>query len=218
MFGDVPSEPEALRRHRRAKLTSTMAIAFVLYGVGVHVTDAIEVFSREHEGITDGSVYDLVYFLDEGLSHYFQFFPFFFVMGWFLIYDRPGRTAYPYLAIFFGVAHGVERTVGIIEGEKWFLGPAAFAWMAFAAWLRWRRVGPGAATEFFFKHAVAFCLTVPVTLTVYYTRFDSFPPPSGLSQGRLAEVWVGSVLVTVVCTAAVVLDRWWSRRRAGLAT
>ena len=142
VFGDIPTETEALRKHRRLQLISTMAIAIIIYGVGIHVTDVVEVFSREHENIADGKVYELVYFLDEGLSHYVQFFPFFFVMGWFLIYDRPGRTAYPTLALFFGVAHGMERTIGIIEGEKWFLGPAAFVWMAFAAWLRWRRVGP----------------------------------------------------------------------------
>ena len=160
-----------------------------------------------------------MYFLDEGLSHYLQFFPFFFVMGWFLIHDRRGRTGYSSLAVFFGVAHGVERAVGIIEGEKWFLGPAALVWMAVAGWLRWRRVGPEATTEFFFKHAVAFCLTLPVTLVVYYIWFQSFPPPSGLSEGRLAQVWVGSGVVTVVCTLVVVaLDRWWHGHRAGLVT
>ncbi len=118
VFGDVPTEPEALKKHRRLQFIGTAAIAIIIYGIGIHVTDAIEVLSREREGITDGAVYDLVYFFDEGLSHYVQFFPLFFVMGWFLIFDRPGRTGSAYFALFLGAAHGVERAVGIIEGEK----------------------------------------------------------------------------------------------------
>ena len=118
VFGDVPTDPEALKKHRRLQFIATAAIALILYGIGIHVTDAIEVLSREREGITEGPVYDLVYFFDEGLSHYIQFFPLFFVMGWFLIFDRPGRTGAAYFALFLGVAHGVERAVGIIEGEK----------------------------------------------------------------------------------------------------
>src|SRR3972149_2403363 len=111
-FGNVPPDPGALRRHRRLQFIGTVAIAILLYGIGVHVTDAIEVLSRQREQITEGAVYDLVYFLDEGLSHYIQFFPLFFVMGWFLIYDRPGRTGHPYIALFLGVVHGIERGVG----------------------------------------------------------------------------------------------------------
>ena len=118
VFGDVPTEPEALRRHHRLQFAATVAIAILLYGVGVHVTDTSEVLSREREHVTDGAVYELVYFLDEGFSHFIQFFALFFVMGWFLIYDRVGRTASPSIALFLGVVHGIERGVGIIEGEK----------------------------------------------------------------------------------------------------
>ena len=219
VFGDVPSEPGALRKHRRLQFVGEIAIAILVYGIGIHVTDAIEVLSREREQITEGAVYDLVYFLDEGLSHYVQFFPFFFVMGWFLIYDRRGRTAYPTVALFLGVAHGVERGVGIIEGEKWFLGPAVVVWMAMAAWLRWRRVRPAASTEFFFRHAIAFCLTVPVCLTVYYIWFNSFPPPSGLSDSELTQMAVGAVVLTFVGTLLVAaLDRWWHKRRLAPVT
>jgi hypothetical protein len=219
VFGDVPTEPEALRRHRRRQFIGEVAIAIVLYGVGVHVADAIEVLSREREHITDGAVYELVYFLDEGLSHYIQFIPLFFVMGWFLIYDRPGRTAHASFALFLGVAHGVERAVGIIEAEKWFLGPAVIGWMAMAAWVRWHRVGSAASGEFFFRHAVAFCLTVPVTQAVYYIWFDSFPAPSGLNDTELTQMAIGAVVLTVVGTVLVAaLDRWWHKRRLAPVT
>lgn len=216
VFGDVPTEPEALKKHRRLQFISTAAIAIILYGVGVHVTDTLEVLSREREGITDGSVYDLIYFLDEGLSHYIQFFPLFFVMGWFLIFDREGRTGNAYLALFLGVTHGVERAVGIIEGEKWFLGPAVMTWMATAAWIRWRRVGSAAFKEFFFRHAMAFLLILPVCQVVYYLWFDAFPPPSSLSDGELAQMAAGAIALTAVGTVVVIaLDRWWHNRRAG---
>ncbi len=214
VFGDVPTEPGALRKHRRLQFAATFAIAILIYGIGVHVTDTLEVLSREREHITDGAVYDLIYFLDEGLSHYIQFFPLFFVMGWFLIHDRPGRTAHPYIALFLGVVHGIERGVGIIEGEKWFLGPAVIVWMAIAAWLRWRRVGSEVTAEFFFRHAVAFCVILPLSQVLYYVRFDSFPPPSMLSDSEITQMAVGAIALTVVGTGLfAALDRWWHKRR-----
>jgi hypothetical protein len=213
VFGDVPTEPEALRRHRRLQFAATFAIAVLIYGIGIHVTDTLSVLS-EREDMTEGAVYELIYFLDEGLSHYIQFFPLFFVMGWFLIYDRPGRTAYPSIALFLGAVHGIERGVGIIEGEKWFLGPAVIAWMALAAWLRWRRVGSAAPAEFFFRHAVAFCLTLPASQFLYYIWFDAFPPPSSLSDSEITQMAVGAVVLAVVGTVVIAsLDRWWHQRR-----
>jgi hypothetical protein len=218
VFGDVPAEPGALRKHRRTQFAATVAIAILIYGVGVHATDTISVLS-EREQETDGAVYDLVYFLDEGYSHFIQFFALFFVMGWFLIYDRRGRTAYPFLALFLGVVHGIERGVGIIEGEKWFLGPVLIVWMSFAGWLRWRSVGSAAPAEFFFRHAVAFCLTLPISLAVYYIWFDSFPPPSALSDSQLEQMAVGAVALTVVGTVvAAAFDWWWRKRRLAAVT
>src|SRR5574341_208979 len=213
VFGDVPAAAAALRRHRRQQFIATFAIAILIYGIGVHVTDTISVLG-EHEGTTDGPVYDLGYFLDEGLSHYIQFVALFFVMGWFLIYDRPGRTGYPYVALFLGVAHGIERSIGIIEGEKWFLGPVVIAWMAVAAYLRWRRVGSAVTSEFFFRHAVAFCAILPITQAVYYIWFHSFPAPSSLTQAELGQMAAGVVLVGVTGTAVFAgLDYWWHNRR-----
>jgi len=212
VFGDVPAEPVALRRHRRLQFAATFAIAILIYGIGIHVTDTLSVLS-EREHMTDGAVYELIYFLDEGLSHYVQFFPLFFVMGWFVIYDRLGRTANPSIGLFLGAVHGIERGVGIIEGEKWFLGPAVIAWMALAAWLRWRRVGSAAPAEFFFRHAVAFCLTLPASQFLYYIWFDAFPPPSSLSDSEITQMAVGAVALAVVGTVLIAsLDRWWHTR------
>lgn len=218
VFGDVPTEPRALRRHRRLQFAATFAIAILIYGIGIHVTDTLSVLS-EREHMTEGEVYELIYFLDEGLSHYVQFFPLFFVMGWFVIYDRPGRTANPSLGLFLGAVHGIERGVGIIEGEKWFLGPAVIVWMALAAWLRWRRVGSTATAEFFFRHAIAFCLTLPASQLLYYIWFDSFSAPSSLSDSEITQMAVGAIILAVAGTAVIAaLDRWWHRGRPAPVT
>lgn len=208
VFGDVPTEPHALKIHRRRHFIAEAAIAVFFYGVGVHVADTIEVLSREREGITDGAVYELVRFLDEGVSHYIQFTSLFFVLGWFLIFDRAGRTGFASVAIFLGAAHGVERALGIIEGEKWFGGPAVIVWLLFAAWLRTRRVGSAAYREFFFRHAIAFVIILPACQALYYFWFDGFPPPSELSDSEYVEVIVGATVLTAGGTAALLgLDR-----------
>ena len=50
VFGDLPTEPEALKKHRRRQFIGTIAIAIILYGIGVHVTDTIEVLSVSEKG------------------------------------------------------------------------------------------------------------------------------------------------------------------------
>ena len=215
VFGDVPADPERRRSHHRFELVGEFAIALVIYGTGVHIANVVEIFAREREQL--GEVYNLVYFLDEGVSHYIQFVPLFFVVGWFIINDRGGRTAHPSIAMFFGVAHGVERAVGIIEGGKWFLGPPTVLWLALALSLRWRRVGRGAGDEFFFRYAVAFCVTLPVSQAAYYLRFGSFDQPSGLSDGLIAQVAIGAVALTILGTLLLGgLDRWWQSHRPAL--
>ncbi len=212
VFGDVPREPLAHRRHQRRHLVGEFAIALVIYGTGVHIANVVEIFSRERQGLTDGEVYELVYFLDEGVSHYIQFVPLFFVIGWFIVHDRPGRVGHPALAVFFGVGHGVERAVGIIEGGKWFLGPPTVVWLSAAVLLRRRSVGAEAAgREFFVRYAVAFCLSLPVAQAAYYGRFGSFDQPSGLGDGRLAQVAIGAIVLTAVGT--VVLTTLDAQRR-----
>ena len=99
------------------------------------------------------------------------------------------------------------------------LGPAVLVWMATAAWLRWRRVGSAVTAEFFFRHAVAFCLNLPASQAVYYIWFHSFPPPSSLSDSELAQMAVGAVGLAVVGTLAIAtLDRWWHKRRLAPVT
>ncbi len=214
VFGDLPADPPRLRQHRRRQLVGAAATAVFLYGVGIHAADLIEVISREREGITAGTVYELAYFLDEGLSHYVQFVSLFFLLGWFVIFDRRGRTGRRYLALCFGVAHGVERGLGIIEGEKWFLGPAVIAWMATAVWLRWRRVGSVVLDEFFVQYAVALILMLPVSQAAYYLWLGDFTPPSNLDDDTYVQLIALTVGITVAGAGTVIaIDRWLLRRR-----
>lgn len=197
----------------RRRLVADFAIAVVIYGSGVHIANVIELYSREQTGVSDGEVYDLVYFIDEGMSHYLQFVPLFFVIGWFVINDRPGSTAFPTLALFLGVGHGVERAVGIIEGGKWFLGPATIAWLATAASIRQRHIrsaGLYPRDDFWCRYTLAFCVTLPAAQLMYLGRYGSFAQPSALGADRMGALAVGAIALTLGGTAAAVLsERWW---------
>lgn len=129
--------------------------------------------------------------LDEGLL----------LIGWFALWDQPGRRTIPRLGLLLGVAHGVERSLGVVEGEKWYLGPAMAAWLLVAAWLRWRRVGTAAADELLVRYAVVVAVTVPVGQSLCFARFGAFTPPSSLSDGAYTQVAVGAVALTAVATS-----------------
>ena len=207
------------------RLIGEFAIALVIYGTGVHIANVIEIYSREQRGIEQGDVYNLVYFLDEGFSHYLQFVPLFFVIGWFVINDRPRLGVYPTVALFLGAAHGVERAVGIIEGGKWFLGAPTVAWLGTAAWIRKRhlsKLGLDARDDFFFRYAFSFCVTLPIAQLTYLGQFGSFAQPSKLADSGARMMGIGVIVLTLIGTTALIAsERWWNPRRravpAGLA-
>jgi hypothetical protein len=214
VFGDIPTDANGLRHNRRLHLVGEIAIALVFYGLGIHIANVIEIYSREQAGLAEGGLYDLIYLLDEHVSHYVQNVPLFFVIGWFIIQDRPGRTSHAMLAVFFGVGHGVERTFGIIEGSVWFLGPLTVAWFALAVWIRWRKVGSSAGNEFFVRYAVGFCVALPVGLLAYYLRFGSFDQPSGLSNAHVGQIAAGAFVLTALGTLGLIAADKWRRRVA----
>ena len=215
------------RANARRRLIGDFAIALVIYGTGVHIANVIEIYSREQRGIEQGDVYNLVYFLDEGFSHYLQFVPLFFVIGWFVIHDRPRLEVYPTVALFLGAGHGVERAIGIIEGGKWFLGAPTVVWLGAAAWIRrcrLRRLGIDARDDFFFRYAFSFCVTLPIAQLAYFGRFGSFAQPSKLADSGAHLMAIGVIVLTVIGTCLLVAsERWWNPRGrrampAGLAT
>ena len=220
-------DPEAIApadrpANGRRTLIGEFAIALVIYGSGVHIANVIELYSREQRGVSEGEVYELVYFIDEGMSHYLQFVPLFFVIGWFVIHDPLGPTTLPTVALFLGVGHGVERAVGIIEGGKWFLGPAMFVWLGVAAGIRQRRLrrfGLAARDDFCFRYALTFCITLPVSQLAYLGRYGSFAQPSALGDARMQVLALGAIALTVGGTLTfIVSERWWNPRPAGEVT
>lgn len=213
VFAPIPSDPAAARVQARRRLVGDGAIAIVLYGTGVHIANVVEINAREQQGLTDGPLYDLIYFLDEGLSHWLQFVPLFFVIGWFVVHDRGGRAYHPTAAVVFGLAHGIERAIGIIEGGKWFIGPPTVVWLAACVTVRIGRVGPAARSEFFVRYAAVFCVVHPLALAAYRTRFGSFAQPSTLGDARLTEVVTTAVVLIVAGgLIAALIER---RARAG---
>lgn len=217
VFGDIPGDGAGLRRNRRLHLIGEAAIALVIYGMGIHATNVIEIYAREQAQLAEGGLYDLIYLMDEVVSHYLQNVPLFFVIGWFVIHDRAGRTGHSVLAVLYGVGHGVERTFGFIEGTIWYLGPPMVAWMAVAACLRWRKGGSAAASEFFFRYAVSFCIALTVSQIAYFLRFRSFDQPSGLTDGQVAQIAAGAFVLTGLGTVALVsAEAWWRRRIAAI--
>jgi hypothetical protein len=201
----------------RRRLIGEFAIALVIYGTGVHIANVIEIYSREQRGIHEGDVYNLVYFLDEGFSHYLQFVPLFFVIGWFVINDHPRLGVHPTVALFLGASHGVERAVGIIEGGKWSLGAPTVVWLGTAALIRrrrLRRIGADARDDFFFRYALSFCVTLPAAQLAYLGRFESFAQPSKLADSGARLMGIGVIVLTLVGTCALAAsERWWNPRR-----
>lgn len=216
VFGDPPSDPDALRLHRRRRTVGDVLGALFLYGTGIHIANVVELASQDEPGAQDHDVYDLVYFLDEGLSHYVQFIPLFAVLGWTVLHDRPGRIDHPGLAVFLGVAHGVERGVGIIEGGTWFLGAPAVVWLAFAVAARVRARGADAVSEFFVRYAVAFCITLPVAEIGYRLQVGSFAQPSSLGMRSAVGVVAAGVATTLTGTLiALGIERRLERATTG---
>jgi hypothetical protein len=213
VFGDVPDGVVGQRRHRRLSTIGEFAIALVLYGTGLHIANVVELYSQREQAAS-GEVYDLVYLLDEGVSHYVQFVPLFFVLGWFVVNDRIGRTGHVAQALFFGVGHGIERAVGIIEGGKWFLAPLAIVWLLAAVALRLHRRGSQAFEEFFVRYSLAFCVSLPVGIAAYRARFGSFAQPSRLDTAEMTQMVFGVVFATLLGTVSMLaLDRALQRHR-----
>lgn len=221
VFDDLALDPDDRRRRRLQRLVGEFAIALVIYGAGIHIANVIEIYSRVGQGIESGEVYRLIYFLDEDVSHYVQFVPLFFVIGWFIIHDRLPHPDHATLALLLGVGHGVERAVGIIEGSKWFLGPATVLWLGAAALVRARRFNGVAATvrdDFFFRYAVAFCLAFPVAQLAYLAEVGSFTSPSELRDSESVVIATGAMLLTLIGTAVLAAsERWWNPHRGSVA-
>lgn len=195
---------------RRQKAVAMFFLAMYIYGIGIHFTNTIEIYSRTSLGISSGSLYEQVYWVDEQLSHWIQFFFFFALFAWLIIYDRLDRTHAGYLAIFTGLLHGLERAIGVIEGDSPYIALVLGGVILIACVLRWRRHGMDFRRvwqDFFFRHGLSFGLSMPVALYIYQLVFDGFVQPSSMGdRGWLVVIFV-AVVTAVGFFLAVLMDK-----------
>jgi len=203
---DTVYDPKRLRRKRIGQFFC----AIYLYGMGVHITNTLEIYSREQLGIIEGPLYDQIYWLDEHVSHWIQFGAFFLIMGWFIAWDRLDRIHGSYIALFTGIAHGLERGIGVIEGNSavMAIGLTSITFIAtIYRWIRHDRDFARSWADFFFRHGFTFTLSIPLTLLLYSFIFGGFVQPSEMGTDAWKVVAFSLVFIGVIFVLGVGLDK-----------
>ena len=216
IFG--PLEGEVLsKKVRRQKTIAFFLLAMYIYGIGIHFTNTIEIYSRTQLGITSGPLYDQVYWVDEQLSHWIQFFFFFTLFAWIIVHDRLDRVHGGYIAVFTGLLHGLERAIGVIEGDSPYIALVLGAVILIACVIRWQRHDRNFSRvwkDFFFRHGLSFGLSMPVALYVYPLVFGGFVQPSAMGdKGWLVVLFVFAV-TTIGFLLAIFLDKLLTKKEA----
>ncbi|MFT5167515.1 MAG: hypothetical protein ACI8P3_002753 [Saprospiraceae bacterium] len=209
IFG--PEKREVLSpKIRRQKTIAFFLLAMYIYGIGIHFTNTIEIYSRTQLGITSGLLYDQVYWVDEQLSHWIQFFFFFTLFSWIIIYDRLDRVHAGYIAVFTGLLHGLERAIGVIEGDSPYIAIVLGGVILIACFIRWQRHGrdfPRVWQDFFFRHGLSFGLSMPIALYFYQFAFDGFVQPSSMGDRAWLVILFVAVVTAIGFCLAVFLDK-----------
>ncbi len=171
-------------RSQRNRLIGEIFAAVCFYGMGIHVANLLEIYSREIQGISSGPVYEMIYFFDEVVSHFVQFIPYFLLLGWYILHDQPNRRSYLKAALWIGAGHGIERTVGIIEGNSWYFALPVVIWYLACLAIRVRQLRAAGFShfDFFALYAAGFLITMPTALVAYALVFDGFVQPSALGS------------------------------------
>ncbi len=208
VFG--PHENEVLSNSIQKK--KTLAIFFAsmyIYALGIHFTNTLEIYSRVNLGITTGPLYEQIFWIDEVMSHWVQFFFYFLFFAWLIIYDRLDRTDGSYIAIFTGLLHGLERAVGVIEGDSPYNALGFGSWILIACIIRWRNHEKNFARvwkDFFFRHGLSFGISMPLAILCYYLFFDGFVQPSTMGDNAWKVVAFGGLYILAGFMIAVILD------------
>lgn len=209
VFG--PHENELLgKRVKRLKTIAMFMLAMYIYGIGIHFTNTIEIYSRTQLGIESGPLYDQVYWVDEQFSHWIQFFFFFALFAWLIVYDRLDRTHAGYIAVFTGLLHGLERAIGVIEGDSPYIAVVLGVIILIACVIRWQRHDrnfPRVWQDFFFRHGLSFGLSMPVALFLYQLVYDGFVQPSSMGNRGWTVVVFVAVVTGVGFALAILLDK-----------
>ncbi len=189
VFSRTDLAPLSKRRKRLKWIGQFLAVMYV-YGHGMHIMNTVEMWARDL-GDAEGPLYDQIWWIDEQLSHWMQFVSFFLLMGWFIAQDRLDRTGARYLAVVTGVLIGIDRGIGVIEGDNPLLGVILTSIILLACLYRLKRHGGSFARawrDFFFRHSMLFVITITLLLALYSLIFGLQAQPSNMAYSVVAKV------------------------------
>ena len=214
VFG--PNEGEVLGKAiQRKKVFAIFLSTMYVYAVGIHFTNTLEIFAREQLGITSGALYEQIYWIDETFSHWVQFFCYFLLFAWLIAHDRLDRTDGKYVAISTGLAHGLERSIGVIEGDNAYSAMIFVVWILIACIIRWRRHDRNFGRvwkDYFFRHGLSFTITFPISLFLYQLVFNGFVQPSEMGIGAWKVVVFAVIVISFGFLIAFWVDSWITKR------
>ena len=209
VFG--PGENEVISKSlRHKKWIGLFLCAIYIYGQGIHMINTVEIWASKHNNLNSGPVYEQIWWLDEQVSHWVQFFSFFLLIGWFIAHDRLDRTQASLLAIITGIIHGIDRGVGVIEGDNPILAFVLVAPILLACLYRWSRHDfnfKRAWKDFFFRHGCVFAFTVPLSVGCYPFVFGGFVQPSEMVSNAWKVVLYALIIISLEILLVVGLDR-----------
>ncbi len=186
-----------------------LAVLYV-YGHGMHIMNTVEMLARDLND-AQGPLYDQIWWIDEQLSHWMQFIPFFLLMGWYIAHDRLDRTGARNLAVITGVLIGIDRGIGVIEGDNPLLGVLLSCIILVACLYRYKRHHYNfsrAWQDFFFRHSMLFVITIALLLGLYSLIFGLQAQPSNMAYSVVAKVVVLALaLIGTELLIVIGLDR-----------
>lgn len=201
---------------RKQKKIAHFLLAMYIYGIGIHFMNTVEIYSRKYLDISSGPLYEQIYWIDEEFSHWVQFFFYFMLFAWLIVHDRLDRTHGGYIAVFTGLLHGLERAIGVIEGDSPNIALVFGGWILIACLIRWRKHGldfKRVWKDFLFRHGLSFGLSMPIALYTYHLVFNGYVQPSTMgNRGWLVILFV-AIFTTIGFLLAVGLDKLLSREK-----
>jgi hypothetical protein len=210
VFG--PAENEILsKKVRRLKFWAHFFLVMLIYGIGIHFANTIEIFARVYLHITDGELYNQIYWVDEQLSHWIQFFFYFLFFAWLIIHDRLDRRQGASVAIFTGLLHGLERAIGVIEGDSPHTALVYGCVILVACYLRFQKHEQNFARvwqDFFFRHGLSFGISMPTAIFMYEWVFDGLKQPSTMGNQAWQVLVFVAIFALIGFGLSVILDRF----------
>ncbi|MFK8008435.1 MAG: hypothetical protein AB8H03_18905 [Saprospiraceae bacterium] len=214
VFG--PHQREVLAKSvQTKKVIALFFITMYIYATGIHFTNTLEIYSRVNLGIDSGPLYEQIFWIDEVLSHWIQFFFYFLFFAWLIVFDRLDRIDGNYIAIFTGLLQGLDRAIGVIEGDNPYSALVFGLWILIACIIRWnnhKRDFARVWKDFFFRHGLTFGISMPVGILSYHLIFNGFVQPSSMMDSAWKVVVFGVGFILVGFFIAISIDFFLKRK------